>query len=147
MTPVAPDQPAVDWLLKKRIEEASAMFRAVWDNYIKFYTVFLTFSLGALGWIIEHSDSQALRHSHTVIVIVFIGQSLLTSITSVAVSLYSRRTARELLLLEKALIPDCPEPPLCLQSSTIPVGIALWAGIANAVAMLGMIVECGQQTH
>jgi hypothetical protein len=135
------DQTSIDWLLKKRIEEIGTMFRAIWDNYIKFYTVFLTFSLGALGWLIEHGESKALTHSHTVIVIVFMGQSILTSITSVAVAIYSRRMAQDLASLEQELLATASKPSVILSANPIPVSIALWAGIANAFAMLGMTAE------
>lgn len=135
------NQTSIDWLLKKRIEEIGTMFRSIWDNYIKFYTVFLTFSLGALGWLIEqHGEDKPLTHSHTVIVIVFMGQSILTSITSLAVGFYSRRMAQDLASLETELLATASEPFVIVSANPIPVSIALWAGIANAFAMLGMTV-------
>jgi hypothetical protein len=45
----AREAPAQDWLLKRRHEDVSTTFRTGWDLYIKFYTVFLTFSMAAFG--------------------------------------------------------------------------------------------------
>ena len=84
----------LDWVLKQRVQDLGTTFRAVWDIYIKFYTVFLTFSLAALSWLIEHKITSS--HSHKVIAVVFIGQSLLTSITSGAIGFYSYKAGKQL---------------------------------------------------
>jgi hypothetical protein len=57
---------------------------------VKFYTVFLTFSLDAIGWLIAHKESEVILHSHIVIAGDFIGRSLLSSVTSVTVAIHSR---------------------------------------------------------
>jgi hypothetical protein len=135
----APDDGVALWLLKRRHEDLGTMFRAVWDNYIKFYTVFLTFSVTALGWLLSHTgaDAPPVKIDH-VVSVVFIVQSVLTSITSGALAVYSRRVAREYAQLEKTLLGTTPVPPALIGIETIPVKLAMWAGWANAAAMLGM---------
>ena len=46
------------WLIKRRHEDLSQTFRTSWDLYIKFYTVFLTFSIAALGLLLSRNDSS-----------------------------------------------------------------------------------------
>ena len=41
-----------EWILKRRHEDLGVTVRMCWDLYIKFYTVFLTFSVVGLGWIL-----------------------------------------------------------------------------------------------
>jgi hypothetical protein len=38
------------WVLRSRYAELGLNLRAAWDVYIRFYTVFLTFSMAALAW-------------------------------------------------------------------------------------------------
>ena len=42
-----------EWILKRRHEDLGVTVRMCWDLYIKFYTVFLTFSVIGLGWITD----------------------------------------------------------------------------------------------
>jgi len=112
------------------------MFRTVWDLYIKFYTVFLTFSLAAMSWLIEHKITSS--HSHKVIAVVFIGQSLLTSITSGAIGIYSYTVGKQLSGVEIALLAGIHLPAALKRMQTIPSGLGLWSGFANAAAMIGM---------
>jgi hypothetical protein len=135
------ENPALDWLLKQRIESMATTFRSVWDLYIKFYTVFLTFSLGAMGWLIEHRETQSMEHNHNVIAIVFIGQSLLTCITSIGVSVYSFQTSKTMVKMEKEIVSVKSMPKSILEAKPLPVALAIWSGSANAVAMLGMMWE------
>jgi hypothetical protein len=111
----------------------------VWDNYIKFYTAFLTFSVTALGWLLSCAGDEALpvKIDH-VVAVVFIAQSVLTSITSGALAVYLRRGAREYAQLEKTLLRATPVPTALIGIATIPVKLAMWAGWTNAAAMLGM---------
>ena len=126
----------LDWVLKQRVQDLGTTFRAVWDIYIKFYTVFLTFSLAALSWLIEHKITSS--HSHKVIAVVFIGQSLLTSITSGAIGFYSYKAGKQLSGVEITLLTGVPLPPALKRTQTVPSGLGLWSGFANAAAMIGM---------
>jgi hypothetical protein len=126
----------LDWVLKQRTKELGTMFRTAWDIYIKFYTVFLTFSLAAMGWLIEHKITSS--HSHKLLAGVFIGQSLLTSITSGAMGFYSYKVGKQLSEVEITLLTGIHLPPALKRAQTIPSGLGLWSGFANAVAMIGM---------
>jgi hypothetical protein len=122
-----------DWVLKQRVSDMGATFRAVWDLYIKFYTVFLTFSIGALALLNEHP------HSHRVIAMVFMLQSGLCAGTSVAIGIYSQAAAHQVHSAESTLLVDEPLPKSARFISAIPVGLAMWCGFANALAMMGMV--------
>jgi hypothetical protein len=126
----------LDWVLKQRVQDLGTTFRTVWDIYIKFYTVFLTFSLAAMSWLIEHKITSS--HSHKVIAVVFIGQSLLTSITSGAIGFYSYKVGKQLSGVEITLLTGVPLPSALKRTQTIPSGLGLWSGFANAAAMIGM---------
>jgi len=128
------------WLLRRRHEDLSEMFRTCWELYIKFYTVFLTFTMAAMGLLLAR-DEKMLKLSDEVVhvlVFVFVGQSLLTATTSAFLALYSRKVAKDHASLERAMLRSLPTPPALLQTKTIPLGIATWAGWANAIAMVGM---------
>ena len=133
---VSTENSGLDWVLKQRVQEVGTMFRTVWDIYIKFYTVFLTFSLAAMSWLIEHKINSS--HSHKVIAVVFIGQSLLTSITSGAIGFYSFKAGKQLSGTEITLLTGIHVPPVLKRTQTIPSGLGLWSGFANAAAMIGM---------
>ena len=127
------------WLLKRRYEDLGTMFRACWENYIKFYAVFLPFSLGAMGWLVTHTGKDALPKSVShVIAIVFMAQSLLTAGTSGALALYSRQVGIQHSRTEESVLGDTPLPPALVGTQAIPVLIAQWAAWANCTAMMGM---------
>jgi len=127
------------WLLKRRHEELGTMFRAAWDNYIKFYTVFLTFSVAAMGWLLSREGPGPVpKNVDHVVAIVFIAQSVLTAITSASIATYSRRVGREYAEIEKELLGPSQAPSALIGTETIPIKLALWAGWANAAAMIGM---------
>jgi|SRR5579871_1198992 len=134
-TPI-PESGNLDWVLKQRAQEMATMFRTVWDIYIKFYTVFLTFSLAALSLLTEHMNTSS--HSHKIVAGVFVGQSLLTSITSGAIGCYSRNVGKQLIGVELTLLTGLRLPPLLNRAQTIPSALGLWCGFANAFAMIGM---------
>ena len=61
-----------EWILKRRHEDLGVTVRMCWDLYIKFYTVFLTFSVIGLGWILTRpADMQTIPRGRQVIAIVF----------------------------------------------------------------------------
>jgi len=122
--------------LRTRIQDLGTTFRTVWDIDIKLYTVFLTFSLAAITLLIEHKITSS--QSHKVIAAVFIGQSLLTSITSGATGFYSYKVGKQLSGVELTLLAGIHLPPGLKRVQTIPSGLGLWSGFANAAAMIGM---------
>jgi hypothetical protein len=123
------------WLLKRRHEDTSTMFRTSWDIYIKFYTVFLTFSMAAMGLVLTRTPPKNVAH---ILAEVFIGESLLCAISSAFMAVYTRWVARDLRRLEKALLGSAPAPGVIAETSAIPSGLASWAGWANAVGMVGL---------
>jgi hypothetical protein len=142
--PMLPEDSVVFWLLKRRHEELGAMFRAAWDNYIKFYTVFLTFSVAAMGWLLTHDPkvliSTGICH---VLAIVFIVQSMLTAMTSVFLAIYSRRLGREYARVESDVLGAMSWPPSLIGTQAIPVELGVWAAFANAAAMIRMSCAWG----
>jgi hypothetical protein len=54
------------------------------------------------------------------------------------VALYSQHVADEYGLTEEGILDSVPPPPALLNTKTIPVMIAVWAGWANVLAMLVM---------
>jgi hypothetical protein len=115
------------------------MFRTSWDNYIKFYTVFLTFSVAAMGWLLTSGGvPQRPPTIDHVLAYALIGQSFLTAITSAAIAMYSRAVAQQHARVEDAVLGELPAPTALIGTKAIPVELAIWAGWANAVAMLGM---------
>ena len=125
-----------EWLLKKRLDELGPMFRACWDNYLKFYTVFLTFNLAAMAWLSQRNDGQ-MTHRRT-IAGVFIGLTLLCSVTSASVALYTRKVSKDHLLLENALRGTERTYEPLKAPSPFPTELAMYAGFANCLAMVGM---------
>jgi hypothetical protein len=124
------------WVLRGRYAELGLNLRSAWDIYIRFYTVFLTFSIAALAWVFTYEKvTPALR----MVAWTFFAQTAMTAVTSVLISLHSCRVRRaqeqiEVLLLaeEKSPLPNTPSP--------ISVAMATWAGGANGLAMAGMAV-------
>lgn len=88
-----------------------------WDIYIKFFSVFLTVNIIALGVVIEKVDSTSGR---LMISIVFAGENLLALVTGVAMTRYTARVADEVVRGGRA--------PLALFGR-----LGRWGGIANSV--------------
>lgn len=125
------------WLLKQRLSETGPMFRSCWDNYLKFYTVFLTFNLAAMGWFVQ-KDASHISHPHP-IAGVFSALTLLCAITSAAIALYTRKAAKDYLALERTIFGAGDESVVLEKSpSPIPTQLAIYAGMANCIAMIGM---------
>lgn len=80
---------ANDWLPKTLLEEHTTWFRAVWDLYIKFYTVFLTVNFIAIGLVVEH---VSLNHRWP-IVLAFVVQHIVSAGTAVFMAKYSTTIA------------------------------------------------------
>ena len=82
-----------EWILKRRHEDLGVTVRMCWDLYIKFYTVFLTFSVIGLGWILTRpGDAQMIPRARQLIAVVFLIQTILTAATSAGIGLYTGTT-------------------------------------------------------
>jgi hypothetical protein len=119
--------------LRARYADISNNFRAAWDIYIKFYTVFLTFSAAAMAFVIAQGSS--LGHILT-IKYLFAANSILLSLTSVFLTRYSSDAAERHTEIEISL--SGPQSRLSGSKGSIPLGLAQWSGWANAVVMIGM---------
>jgi len=114
-----------EWILKRRHEDLSLTVRTSWSLYIQFYTVFLTVSVVGLGWVLTRpADAPIVPRAKHVIAIVFVIQTLLTAITSVAMALYTSRVAHDQAL------------PAC--GPAVPASLARFAGWFNCAAMIAM---------
>jgi len=127
-----------EWILKRRHEDLSLTLRASWSLYMQFYTVFLTVSVVGLGWVLTRpADTPIVPRAKHVIAIVFVIQTLLTAITSIAMALYTMRVAREQEQIENCLVQShAAAPPAC--GPAVPASLARFAGWFNCAAMLAM---------
>jgi len=127
-----------DWLAKKHFDELSLQLRSVWDLYLKFYTVFLTFNILALAAVVQHIA----RDNRTIIVVALVLQNLLSGITAVCIGCFSKDSARRLEDVTLYLLREAPEnsqrPPFS-NHSPIPGRLGFWSGVANAVSHLTLI--------
>jgi hypothetical protein len=126
---------------ERRLTEIGNMFRACWNTYIIFYTVFLTFSITAIGlvggWIVANAESLNWRKIvliHTVAGL-FIFQSVLAAITSGSLAIYSQKAGVAYDTLETVLLDSEPSGVLTL-TKPVPVKLATYAGVANTLAMI-----------
>lgn len=135
------------WLLKSRYADLGTTFRTVWDLYIKFYTVFLTFNIAALGLFLS-KDPFPTQLGKTgskpdihvfVLILVFAAQSALLCGTSILIAKYSRKAAADQQRLENELLVEDAQAKVPGFESVFPLALARWAALANATVMLGMV--------
>jgi hypothetical protein len=127
-----------EWILKHRHEDLGVTARMCWDLYIKFYTVFLTFSVVGLGWVLTRpGDVPMLPRAKEVIAIVFVIQTVLTAITSAAMALYTARVARDQEHIEELLVQSHPGGRPSIKPA-VPTLLAQLGGWSNCAAMLAM---------
>jgi hypothetical protein len=127
-----------EWILKRRHEDLSLTVRTSWSLYIQFYTVFLTVSVVGLGWVLTRpADAPIIPRAKHVIAIVFVIQTLLTAITSVAMALYTSRVAHDQEEIENCLVQsNAAALPAC--GPAVPASLARFAGWFNCAAMIAM---------
>ena len=138
------------WLLRKNVEEISQNFRTVWDLYLKFYTVFLTFNIVAMAWLFGDKNRIAEGKPLYFIVAVFAVQCVLTGITSGLVAVYSKKTEAMLDKAQKKLLAyakeEAADEPLDYNGG-LPVALGQWGGWANcSSSFLLMIAWVGLAT-
>ena len=127
-----------EWILKRRHEDLGVTVRMCWDLYIKFYTVFLTFSVIGLGWMLTRpGDIAVVPRAKQVIAIVFLIQTILTAMTSGGIALYTVHVAHDQEQIEQLLTQSHPSarPPI---RPAVPALLAQWGGWSNCAAMLAM---------
>jgi hypothetical protein len=124
---------STEWLLKRKHEDISQTFRVSWDLYIRFYTVFLTFSVAGLGWMLTQQNGLS-SMAKQVIAVVFLLQTALTAITSGIMAQYSVDAVRDQREIEATLLGETGQPTKQMRSA-IPRSLARWSGWANCAAM------------
>jgi hypothetical protein len=124
------------WVLRRRYIELGVNLRAAWDTYIRFYTVFLTFSMAALAWVFAYSkETPAVR----MIAWVFTAQTIMTAATSMLIARHSYNVRRSQERIEKLLL-AAANTPMPAAPAPISIPMAIWAGGANCLAMTAMAV-------
>jgi len=124
-----------EWILKRRHEDLGVTVRMCWDLYIKFYTVFLTFSVVGLGWVLTRPADIMLPRAKQVIAVVFVIQTILTAITSGAMGLYTVHVAHDQEHIE-GLLTQLHAGVRPSVRSAVPALLAQFAGWSNCAAML-----------
>jgi hypothetical protein len=123
-----------EWLAKKYFDELSLQFRTVWDIYIKWYTVFLTTNVVAIGAVVQY----VIPENRGVLVFAFAAQNALGLMTALFIGRFSRTTAKRMVLIAALIVADPNESsdsilPVQLRASPLPGNLGFWSGIANAI--------------
>jgi len=114
---------------EKYIDEASLQYRTVWDLYIKFYTVYLTFNAAAFGLTVQYVTNPNAR---SIVCVLFILQNLISGTTAYKIAQFSlniKRHSEELANLGAELAQEKLPKPI---KDLAPIG-ATWllGGIGN----------------
>ena len=127
-----------EWVLKRRHEDLGVNVRMCWDLYLRFYTVFLTFSVVGLGWVLTRpGDIQMVPRAKQVIAIVFLIQTILTALTSAALAPYTRHVAHDQERIEDLLTQSHGGARPSIKPA-VPTFLAQLGGWSNCAAMLAM---------
>ena len=131
------------WLRKKRYEELNTNFRTIWDLYIKFYTVCLTFNVAGLGLTTQWIEQK----NRWPVVIVFTLLNIITSITSAMMAKHSEKISLDIESTAKFICLQEEGAPLSFDKedkvlkSPVPHSLAKYAGYANFFACL-LLASC-----
>ena len=130
-----------EWLGKKLLDENSLAYRSVWDLFLKFYTVFLTVNILALGTTIQYIS----QHNRWPIVVIFFGSNLVGIATSAWVARFSQGSGKRFEDLCKLYIESETETQhkklAGLASAPIPGWLGKYSGYA-CVANLLLFAIC-----
>jgi hypothetical protein len=142
------DVPSFDlWALQERCKAQVTQLYDVWRIYITWYTVFLTFNVGALVFYSNLMESFSGGVSHRVLVgLFFLLQNTCAVITSIRMASFSQISYESLHAVLDALSKVMPEPRASLELLTsqrplIPrafMVLGAWFNVSGPVA-LGII--------
>ena len=126
-----------EWFVKSLMDGAFDGYRVVWELYLKFYTVFLTVNLVALGVTVQHIQVEA----RWPIVWAFILQNVVSLGTAVAVGMFSLSTTKRHDALLKQVIESSPENKKFESLAGCPVpgqlgGFCALANVASHVLLM-----------
>jgi hypothetical protein len=128
-----------DWLGQKALDECSVQFRTVWDIYIKWYTVFLTFNILALGVTTEHLKGRSVQ----VVAMVFVAENIISLFTGIQIARFSAATKKQASAIAKWIAssdaPPLSMPPDDVLDCPIPGALGRWSGLANSLSHLFLI--------
>jgi hypothetical protein len=130
-------------VLLHRYSDIGVNFRIVWDLYIKFYSVFLTFSVAALAWLASKDDPFAAGGSERwTVVAAFVIQSLFTALTSAKIALYSGEVVGQLSQFsdDAATFSEESDVKELCKKTSLPTNLARYAGWANFLSMLALAI-------
>jgi hypothetical protein len=121
----------------EQYRELATSFRNTWDVYVKFFTVFITFNVIAIGAVLERVDPA----NRPLMAAAFIAQNVLAAGTALGVAWYSRGCKQQLERTADVLLADASDPAAraILREAPIPGTTGIWAGSANFIAHLTLI--------
>ncbi|HEX6065874.1 MAG TPA: hypothetical protein VFZ04_16695, partial [Longimicrobiales bacterium] len=121
----------------EQYRELATSFRNTWDVYVKFFTVFITFNVIAIGAVLERVDPA----NRPLMAAAFIAQNVLAAGTALGVASYSRVCKQQLERTADVLVRDANDPAdrAVLRDAPIPGTTGVWAGFANFIAHLTLI--------
>lgn len=132
-----------DWLARKTLEECSLQFRTVWDIYIKWYTIFLTFNIAGIGVAAQHLKGLAVG----VVALTFVAENLISLLTAIYIARFSISIERRALEAAAWLasegesgqkLPEKSSSPIV--QFPIPGSLGFWSGWANAASHLFLMI-------
>jgi hypothetical protein len=118
-------------------QELGMSLRSSWDIYIKFFTVFITFNVIAIGAVVERVDPI----NRPLMAAAFIAQNLLASGTALGLAWYTKKCRGQLERIADVLLQGTPRHVnrAVLREAPIPGTTGVWAGIANFIAHVSLI--------
>lgn len=128
------------WVLSSNYTELNIHFRFVWETYIKYFTVFLTFNVAALALTIRFITLE----QRLLIVVIFAILNLITAVTGARVAEYSRSTSKRIEGVVDAILSlsgtraEDKGAALTKATSPAPGTLAYYAGYANCVANIAL---------
>jgi hypothetical protein len=126
-------------LALEQYRELNTNFRSLWDLYIKFYTVFLTANVLAIGVVVERVEAD----NRPLIAAAFIAQNLLAAATAAGLATYGKTCRRRLEATAALFLPAQDgetDAARTLSRPPIPDTLSVWAGAANVMSHLILIV-------
>ena len=120
-----------EWFAKLMIEKIHESYRAVWELYIKFDTVFITANFIAFAAYDPINNGAFLAWA-------FVLQNLVTAITSFCLAIYSHRTSKRYSEACNTIVQMFPinKPLNGIAECPIPGWLGVYSGAANVIAHL-----------
>lgn len=95
------------WFVRAYYEQQFQHYRAAWELYIKFYTVFLGANVAALALVSEHLTGNR----RWPVVVAFVAGDVVAGVTSVLMRRFSRSVHADIQQLSRAVMNSTDEAP------------------------------------